>query len=355
MCYKYYERQGQHTGISFTGIDIAPIAPGASGSGTIAGAGSGSASGSGTRASPSSSGGGGADGRSDKEMKWRFVQHDLRKLPWPFQDEEFDLVMVKDMSLATATLMQQALMDEYLRILTPGGTIEIWDSDHTLRMLRPHVPEPSASSVAAAASASADNENGDDGGSVEDEQRQAASLGAYLMTANTPLSGPLNNFLVEYNGWISRALEKNSLSPVPCTIVGPWLLQEAEILTGVGNRRLAVPLSEVRWEREGVGGVVTKDGKSYIETKGRKSGKEGITPGKGLEPGAAALRRTALLTVVGMIQSLESVLREESGKSQDEWDGWVGKMMNDLVRENGTSWGECLEVGAWWARKRVVA
>jgi hypothetical protein len=64
------------------------------------------------------------------------------------------------------------------------------------------------------------------------------------------------------------------------------------------------------------------------------------------------LRRTALLTVVQQIQALEPVLREVSGKSQDEWDTWLGKMMNDLVRENGTSWGECLEVGAWWAKKR---
>ncbi|KAK4211040.1 hypothetical protein QBC37DRAFT_321083 [Rhypophila decipiens] len=353
MCYKYYEKQGQHTNISFTGIDIAPIAPGANVSGNTSASGSGSAN---NRPSPSSSTTSGDD-RPEKDMKWRFVQHDLRKLPWPFQDGEFDLVMVKDMSLATVTLMQQTIMDEYLRILSPGGTIEIWDSDHTLRMLRPHVPEPSASSTSAAAgtATSTDNEDSEDSSSDEDEQRQAASLGAYLMTANTPLSGPLNNFLVEYNGWISRALEKHSLSPVPCTLVGPCLLQEAEILTGVGNRRLAVPLSEVRWEREGVGGVVTKDGKSYIETKGRKSGKEGITPGKGLEPGAAALRRTALLTVVQMIQSLEHLLREESGKSQDEWDGWMGKMMNDLVKENGTSWGECLEVGAWWARKRASA
>ncbi len=81
--------------------------------------------------------------------------------------------------------------------------------------------------------------------------------------------------------------------------------------------------------------------------------KDGVgAGGKGLEAAAAALRRTALLTVVQQIQSLEPMLREAGGKSQDEWDTWVGKMMNDLVRENGTSWGECLEVGAWWARKR---
>ncbi|KAK3685380.1 hypothetical protein B0T22DRAFT_382282 [Podospora appendiculata] len=345
MCYRHYESQGQQSDISFTGIDIAPIAPGASGSGTII-------SGSGNRASASSAAGvASADGRpAAGGMNWRFVQHDLRRLPWPFQDGEFDLVMVKDMSLATTTVMQQTLIDEYLRILTPGGTIEMWESDHTLRMLRPHVPEPP---VPLGANVSSDDES--NSSSSENEQKEIANLGAYVMTANTPLSAPLNNFLVEYNGWVLRALEKNSLSPVPCTVIGPLLVQEAEILTGVESRRLAVPLSEVRWEREGVGGVVTKDGKSYIETKGRRGGKEGVAAGKALEPGAAALRRTALLTVVQMIQSLEHVLREVSGKSQDEWDAWLGKMMIDLVRENGTSWGECLEVGAWWARKRVPA
>ncbi|KAK3370077.1 hypothetical protein B0H63DRAFT_306773 [Podospora didyma] len=343
MCYRYYERQGQHSGISFTGIDIAPIAPGASGAGTTTSAGAGN-----RVSSSSAAGAAAADGRPDRDMKWRFVQHDMRRFPWPFQNEEFDLVMVKDMSMAMTSGMQQSLMDEYLRILAPGGTLECWESDHTLRMLRPHVPEPPISSGAA-------TDNDSDASDDEDDEKEEAHLGAYLMTANTPLSSPTNNFLIEYNSWVSRALELRSLSPVPCTIVGPMLLQEAEVLTGMGNLRLAIPLSEIRWEREGVGGVVTKNGKSYIETKGLKAGQDGAPTGKALDPAAAALRRTALLTVVQMIQNLEHVLREVSGKSQDEWDGWLGKMMNDLVKGNGTSWGECLEVGAWWARKRLPA
>ncbi|KIH92000.1 hypothetical protein SPBR_03357 [Sporothrix brasiliensis 5110] len=112
----------------------------------------------------------------------------------------------------------------------------------------------------------------------------------------------------------------------------------------------------MRWEREGVGGVVTKDGKPYIETKNvpkAKGRSRDLEPGiKTITPAQTALRRTALLTVVQLIQSLEPILREVSGKSQDEWDGWSGKMVNDLMRENGTFWGECLEVGAWWAQKR---
>ncbi|KAK1756941.1 hypothetical protein QBC47DRAFT_400571 [Echria macrotheca] len=346
MCFRYYERQGLHANISFTGLDIAPVAPGASGPSAMNGRKPGDRS---------SSGSSTADGPPDEGMRWKFVQHDLRKTPLPFQDEEFDLVMVKDMSLATTTAMQQPLVDEYIRILAPGGTIEMWESDHTLRMLRPHVPE--TANPGAAAVVDEDSELS----SSEDEHKDATTVGSYTMTANTPLSAPLNNYLVEYNGWLSKALERLSLTPVPCTLIGPLLVQEAETLTAVGNRRLAVPLSEVRWEREGVGGVVTKDGKSYIETKGRRAaaaaaaaaGKETAAPvGTALEPAAAALRRTALLTVVQMIQSMEHILRDVSGKSQDEWDGWLGKAMSNLVKENGTSWGECLEVGAWWARKR---
>ncbi|KAK0652865.1 hypothetical protein B0T16DRAFT_292701, partial [Cercophora newfieldiana] len=347
MCYRYYERQGKHKSISFTGIDIAPVAPGA----TSPSSGSHTPSGNDNNGSDSATTTPTPDG-TPGEMKWRFVQHDLRRLPLPFRDEEFDLVMVKDMSLATTTTMQQLLIDEYIRVLQPGGTIEIWEGDHTLRMLRPHVPEAAAAAVTGAGGGGEDDTD-DTTSSDEEASSPPTQSGAYPMTANTPLSAPLNNFLVEYNSWLSKALERLQLSPMPCTVIGPTLLQEAEILTGMGSRRLAVPLSEVRWEREGVGGVVTKDGKSYIETKGRsRAGKEVVAAGAALDPGAAALRRTALLTVVQMIQSMEHVLREVSGKSQDEWDGWLGKMMNNLVKENGTSWGECLEVGAWWARKR---
>lgn len=261
----------------------------------------------------------------------------------------------------TTTTMQQNLIDEYIRLLAPGGAIEIWESDHTLRMLRPHVPEYLQNSSAPAAGEDApvgteEAAAADEKSPEELEAAEAARLGAYVMTANTPLSSPLNHFLVEYNAWLSKALEARCLSSMPCTLIGPIMLQEAEALTGMGNKRLAVPLSEVRWEREGVGGVVTKDGKAFISTKSSFSnladGANGGGGGKQLSPEAMALRRTALTTVVQMIQSLEHVLREVSGKSQDEWDAWLGKMMNDLVRENGTSWGECLEVGAWWAKRR---
>jgi SAM-dependent methyltransferase len=306
MCHRFFKSRG-HGGISFTGIDVAPLAPGSA-----------------NIASDSI--------KPDRDMKWKFVHHDLRSLPWPLPYEEYDLVMIKDMSLVTTNTQQQPFIDEYIRLLRPGGTLEIWESDHTIRMLRPHVPGS---------------------GTAEDseEQETASKLGAYVMTANTPLSAPLNTFLVEYNHWLSRSLEVRDLSAVPCTLVGPMLLQEADCLTDVRSRRLAIPLSEVRWEREGVGGVVTKDGKSYVEMKGKGAPHQKVEK-KSLSSAQAALRKTALLTVVQQIQALEPILRDISGKSIDEWDLWLGKMMADLMSESGTSWGECLEVGAWWAKKQ---
>ena len=65
----------------------------------------------------------------------------------------------------------------------------------------------------------------------------------------------------------------------------------------------------------------------------------------------AALRHTALLVVIQMIESLEPLLKEVSGKTQEEWQGWWGSMMTNLLQEKGASSGECLEIGVWWCQK----
>ncbi|CAG9994030.1 unnamed protein product [Clonostachys byssicola] len=306
MCHRHFKSRG-HTNIQFTGLDIAPLAPG---SVNI----------------PYDS------IKPDRDMNWTFVQHDIRQ-PWPFPDNEFDLVFYKDMTLSITMGDHAPLIDEMIRVLTPGGTLEIWESDHIIRMLRPHVPNPTAS------------------GTQAEQQEIASSLGAYMINLNTPLSAPLNPFLTEYNNWINKAAGERSLLVTPCTVVNHYLVQETEALKEINSHRVAIPLSEVRWEREGVGGVVTRDGKSYVEMKGDRGPHQKVEK-KALTAGQAALRKMALSIVVEEIQSLEPVLREASGKSQDEWDVWMGKMMNDLMSEGGTSWGECLEVGAWWATKR---
>ncbi|KAK6206227.1 sam binding domain-containing protein containing protein [Colletotrichum tabaci] len=294
MCHRHFVQRG-HPDIQFVGIDIGPMGMNA--------------------------------GDADCNMNWLFVQHDLCSFHWPFANGEFDLVMVKDLSLVVSSPnLFQATIEECCRILRPGGTLEIWDSDHQIRMLREHAPD------------------------VSEENVTIATLGAYSLSFKTPLTTPLNDFLDNYNTWIHRALATLNLSPVPCTIVGSMLFQESKYLMDVQSRRLAIPLSAMNWEFETAGGVVTKDGKSFIS-----SGKDNTKPKeqmKTLTATQAALRRTAMMTVVDQIQSLESILRETNGMTQYEWDSWLDKMRDSLMNENGASWGECLEVGAWWATKK---
>ncbi|KUI71359.1 hypothetical protein VM1G_06760 [Cytospora mali] len=373
MCHSYYSRKG-HSNIHFTGLDIAPL-------GGIAGVPSnqGSLTTPKEKASPFATSGNWAEQPPDKTMRWDFVQHDLRTLPLPFPDEEFDLIMGKDLSLAVSTPHYQSLIEEYIRILKPGGTLELWECDHPIRMLRPHVPD-TPPTTASASTSTLNHENGSASANRSDKaandsyfnsnvgtaatkksehEKEIAELGAYVISNNTPLSGPQNNYLIEYNGWMNKYLEAHQLLAFPCANLGAILIQEP-LLTNNGSKRLAIPLSEVRWEREGVGGVVTKDGKSYIDTSkaiGKASAKRGSEPSdpdkkvRSLNAGQLALRQMALQTVVQFIEGMEPALRGVSGKKQDEWDLWMGKLMKELIERDGTNCGECLEVGAWWARK----
>lgn len=288
LCHRHFAQQGHR--VSFTGIDIAPLSPENN-----------------------------VDG-----MKWRFVQHDLRKVPMPFKDEEFDFIMVKDTSLVTSALdMATSLTDEYLRILCPGGSIEFWDGDHSIRMLLSHNPSHATQ----------------DSNSEDEKEAQAEATGTYLMTTQTPFTETQNQYLTDYNTWLNKVLSTRGLDAMPCTSMASLLLQEPD-LVDCGSRRLAIPLGEVRWEREG--------------TEGSLKGKEAEAGKKVLTTGQAALRQTALLTVIQFIESMEPFLRDVSGKSQNEWNRWYGDMMNDLLVQNGTSWGECLEIGAGWATKKTA-
>ncbi|KAA8568484.1 hypothetical protein EYC84_007515 [Monilinia fructicola] len=204
---------------------------------------------------------------ADGDMNWRFVQHDIRKTPLPFRNEEFSLIMVKDLSMTLSTKDNtQALIDEYLRILKPGGILEIWDGDHTIRMLLSHSPP-------------ATKEN--DTSSQARKQIQTNAMGAYTITPQTPLAAPQNQYLIDYNTWISKALEARDLPPMPCTSIRPMLLQEAEVLEQIESRRLAIPLSEVRWEREGVGGFATStNGLHGSKGKAKEGDRKQLTPGQ---------------------------------------------------------------------------
>ena len=270
-CYDYFKRQG-HSNISFTGLDIAPLAPDLRTSG----------------------------------INWRFVQHDLRNHPFPFQDGEFDFVFIKDTGfVASHAGSKENPMKETMRILKPGGVVELWESDHVFRTLLPDPAVPP--------------------GVTEDEEEQAEANAAYIIGPSTAFAPSQNKYLPDYNSWIEATLSKRALIPAPCGMVTWAFGSHSDVIKGIGSRRIAIPFSEARWEQQAKRPPLT--------------------------PHQASLRLTALETSVQFIESMEPFLKEESGKRQDEWDRWKAGMMKDLLEGNGTSSGECLELGAWWATR----
>lgn len=289
MCHDYFSSLG-HRNVAFTGLDVASLAP----------------------------------DLKKQNVNWTFIQHDIRRLPLPFDDEEFDLIMLKDISLALPLgAPSQKFLDESIRILKEGGTLEIWESDHVLRSLLPHPPPPPSKQP--------------------HDQEMAERTATFLIAPGTPFAQAQNKFLQQANSWVSEALDRRKLPPTPCARLSQVLLQEPDSLKDVGNRRVAVPLGELHWEREGFRNAVDSP---MAKGKGRVSDSS-------LTADQLAMRQTALLTVLQNIESLEPLLREVSGKNSEEWTHWWALMMNNLLDPaKGAVTGECLELGAWWATKR---
>ncbi|KAM0716094.1 hypothetical protein Q7P37_008608 [Cladosporium fusiforme] len=280
-CHEYFTTLGYRS-VSFTGLDVAPLAP----------------------------------DLKKQGVNWTFVQHDMRRSPWPFEDGEFDLIMLKDLSLVVPLGgASQHFLDECIRLLKVGGTLELWESDHVLRSLLPHPPPPNSKQ--------------------REEHDIAVQTGTFLIGPGTPFAPAQNKYLSHANAWIGEALDRRKLPPTPCARVAHSLYQEAEALCDIGIRRVAIPLGELRWERE----------KGPNDDKGKLRERN-------LSPDQVALRQTALLSVVQMIESLEPLLKDVSGKNSEEWGHWWASMMADLMDPSrGSISGESLEIGAWWATK----
>jgi ubiquinone/menaquinone biosynthesis C-methylase UbiE len=288
VCHEYLGGLG-YEDVSFTGLDIVPI----------------------------------AGDLQRQGIDWRFVQHDLRKcvchracrtapedlknatlttsrLPLPFDDDEFDIVVMKDLSMVIPLgAPSQRVLDEATRILKSGGTLEIWETDHIIRSILPHPPPPP--------------------GKNPQEYACAVSTGTFLISPITPFTEVQNKYLQDSNMWIQEALDRRKLSPTPCARISQMLLQETETLYDVENRRVAIPLGELRWEREQAGDrVLAKRRGSEAKLKKGSVTFDSTT----LTEEQAALRYTALLVVIQMIESLEPLLKEVSGKNAEEWQRW---------------------------------
>lgn len=269
---------------------------------------------------------------------WNFVQFDLRRGTLPFENASFDLVMHKDLSLVVPQgKPSQKLLEESIRVLRPGGILEVWDVDHVIRSLLPHQTAP----VNKRKKAEYDN---------------AVKTGSFIVTATTPFAAAQNPYLLEYNSWVHEALDRRRLSSTPCSTIAQALLQETESLVEVDFRRVAVPLGELRWNRD-TGAATNKSPEASQAKRTSASSKtKSRSEPQPLNLSARLdeqndLRFAALYTVVQMIESLEPFLMEVSNKPQEEWQRWWAGMMSNLLEHKGASSGECLEIGAWWARK----
>lgn len=295
IAHDYFARRG-YPNVQFVGMDLAPLAP----------------------------------DHSKHGVHWTFVQHDVRSLPYPWDDGEFDLVMCKDLSMIVPLGTQsERFLDEGIRITKDGGVFEVWDSDHVVRSLLPDIPPPPSKRPK--------------------EQAIAEETATFPLAPGHAFLPTPNRYLQDSSAWISEALDRRELHPTPCVRIAEMLLQEPK-LTDVSQRRVAIPFGELLWEKEAA--------MSKCPTHGHKSPLAiGPVVGSGcsttaLTPDQAAIRHTALNTVVQMIESMEPLLKEVSKKNAEEWSNWWASMLANLLDPSKAGLtGECLEVGAWWATK----
>jgi SAM-dependent methyltransferase len=295
-CHEWFASLG-HPHVEFTGLDYAPLAP---------------------------------DLRR-QGVNWTFVQHDYRRYPWPFENASFDYIMLKDLSLSVNVGENaEQFVDETLRILAPKGTLEIWESDHVLRCLLPNPPPPR--------------------GMTAEEDQIARDTKTYLISTATPFAPAQNKYIADSNAWIHTALDKLNLPSSPCTRMAQILFQETSLMD-VTSRRIAIPLGQMMWEKDSQG-KLNRSGSSgnlfgTASPKGKSKASESM-----LTEDQAAVRSTAILTVIQQIESLEPLLKEVSGKNSEEWTRWWSNMMASLLdQETGGGSGEVLEIGAWWATR----
>lgn len=289
-CHEYFKTQG-HNSVSFTGLDIVCLAP----------------------------------DLKKQGVNWRFVQHDIRRRPLPFKDGEFDLIFVNDGMAIIAAGADVPInpLTSFKRYLRPGGVVEVWETDSIFRCLLPEPPKAP--------------------GTAAEDADQAEKTATYTISAFTPFTKAQNVYIQDYNVWAEKALQKLGLTVTPCAVMGFSVSSESDAYEDIGSRRIAIPFSRIRWESDDI----SSKGRGKADSEETSA----IKKHKTLTSDQAALRRTALNITVGLIESLEPLLMEESGKKQDEWDRWWGNMTNDLLEKDGTVNGECLEAGAWWARK----
>jgi len=320
-----------------------------------------------------------------------YVQHNLLNGTLPFESNSFDYVFARELSMCIPNTMKDVqILDEYLRVLKKGGTLEIQASDHTIRSLRPSTILPSP------------------------------TTGAYSIMPTTAFNLRAENIYIQaWNQYTTEMLMRKNLSAVPCTLIHTLLLGS---LFHIQNKRFALPLDEI-WEEtfppvnssladHDITIPVTPSTTPQVHpdtpppsVKSKKDSLDSVssvfpdrtttsstthTIGPPSPPDdaakvpstsstidtaappqppphptissttsnyaiisdeAKALRLVARQNFTELAHSLEPVLREANHLSENEWENWYYGMMENFFQERGLRNGECMEFGAWWGIK----
>ena len=254
-------------------------------------------------------------------LRFDFKQHDFNT-PLPFETGSFDMVFARDVAMGMPCGdMYAGVVTEMVRVLRPGGVLEVHAVDNIIRCLR-----------------------------RQEEVGYEKGTGAYVVSPTTGFEETRNVYVKGYNERLSRGLAELGLQPVPCTMIAPAMVGEG--LVGVQGRRLAMPLDEVWWEEGGE--KWESPGVEAFRKRMRRSSVHSTATGREggvLTEQEKAVRGLARLCFVQLVEGLEVVLRKEGAMREDEWDRWYRELMWNFMEGGGLRGGECVEYGVWWGVK----
>jgi SAM-dependent methyltransferase len=256
-----------------------------------------------------------------KGIDFKFVQHDMRTHPWPFEDGYFDIVITTSatMMMENSPTKLMAFMGEATRALAPGGIMEIRETEFSIHRL----------------SLKAYTRQRD---VAEANEATGMSDDVYYIHSQDELAPCKNAHLLELAAWLERLLNERHFvfTPVLYLFHFPPVPGFEE-----GKRRTAaVPLgTPTAWEM-GEAGSNMGAVQGYHRS-GHRSRRNQYQ-----------LHELARQVYFDMIEALEPLLKDVCGKTEIEWDRWWSSMMSSVCSNNGCAAGESVVLGSWWIKKK---
>ena len=253
-------------------------------------------------------------------IDWAFVQHDVRDIPFPFEDDYFDLIVGSNNALVFTTDITEymRLMQELCRICSPGGHVEFRDMDHEVHRLVPNAVAPDTLSM--------------------EDSMNAQEQGVYFISSAADLASCENPYMKDLSFWMQKCIQpKHATDPV-LHLLG---IKQVPGFEQSECKVVAIPFSQALiWEDPEDRGV------DRLQTHRRRQHQSNESQ--------RTLREAALHLIVGECEALEPYLKQVCGKNEEEWCRWWNMMTESLPSGRSCNTGESLVLGSWWSKKKVV-